>query len=38
MAGKTKRNMAGWEVWVGVFIALGMAATIGLAVFETYWG
>jgi len=38
MTGKTKWNAGAWEVRVGLFIALGIAATIGLAVFETYWG
>jgi hypothetical protein len=27
-----------WELWVALFVALGMAATIGWTVFETYWG
>jgi hypothetical protein len=38
MTGKTRSSSRGWEVWIGLFIALGVAATIGLAVFETYWG
>jgi hypothetical protein len=38
MTGKTKWNLRAWEAWIGLFITLGIAATIGLAVFETYWG
>jgi hypothetical protein len=29
---------ARWQIWVGLFVALGMAVTIGWTVFETYWG
>jgi hypothetical protein len=32
------RKSALWEKWVGLLVALGSLATIGLAVFETYWG
>jgi hypothetical protein len=32
--GMTRR----WETAVALFVGLGMAATVGWAVFETYWG
>jgi hypothetical protein len=33
-----KHKAAGWEIWVGIFVGLGMAVTAGWAIFETYWG
>jgi hypothetical protein len=27
-----------WQLWVGLFVAVGSVATIGLAVVETFWG
>jgi hypothetical protein len=34
ISGMTRR----WEIAVALFVGLGMAATVGWAVFETYWG
>jgi hypothetical protein len=30
--------MRRWEIWTALFVGLGMAVTMGWAVFETYWG
>jgi hypothetical protein len=38
MATKSERKAALWELWVGVLVGLGMAATIGYAFVETFWG
>ena len=27
-----------WQIWAGIFVAIGAIATVGLAVFETFWG
>jgi len=27
-----------WEIWAGIVVALGMAATAGYAFVETFWG
>jgi hypothetical protein len=27
-----------WEIAVAAFVGLGMAVTVGWAIFETYWG
>ena len=35
---KSDAKGAPWEIWVGLLVGLGSLATIGLAVFETYWG
>lgn len=29
---------APWEIWVGLFVAVGILVTIAWAVFESYWG
>ena len=33
-----EKQAAGWEIWVGLFVAAGMIITIGWAIFETFWG
>ena len=38
MTKEPERKPARWQIWVGLFVGLGMAATIGWAVIETYWG
>jgi hypothetical protein len=38
MTDEPRHKPARWPIRVGLFVALGMAATIGWAVFETYWG
>lgn len=38
MAGGSDSSLATWEIWVGLLVGLGIVATLGLAVFETYWG
>jgi len=27
-----------WQMWVGVFVGFGIAATIGYTIFETFAG
>jgi hypothetical protein len=27
-----------WPLWVGIFVAVGMAATIAVTVIESWWG
>lgn len=29
---------AKWPLYVGIFVALGMAATVALAFIESWWG
>ena len=35
---KAQNDKGKWQAWVAVLIAVGMAATIAIAVIETYWG
>jgi len=34
----TGKPRARWEIWVFLLIAVGMLATAGYAIGETYWG
>jgi hypothetical protein len=27
-----------WQIWAFLFVALGMLATAGYTIIETYWG
>ena len=38
MTNESESKLSRWEVWVALFVALGMAVTAGWAIFETYWG
>lgn len=38
MASGSGSGAATWEVWVGLLVGLGIVATLGLAIFETFWG
>lgn len=38
MTSQPNKPAASWEIWVGLFVAVGMIVTIGWAVIETYWG
>jgi hypothetical protein len=33
-----RKSAAPWEIWVGLFVAVGSMITIGWAIVETYWG
>ncbi len=37
MASKNSPGSA-WQIWVGILVFLGMAATAAVAIVETYWG
>jgi hypothetical protein len=37
MASKNDRGAA-WQIWVGIFVGLGLVATAAMAIVETYWG
>jgi len=38
MAAKSERQGGRWQLWVGLFVAIGSIGTIALAVVETFWG
>lgn len=29
---------ANWQLWAGALVAIGMLATAGYAIVETFWG
>lgn len=33
-----EHSSRGWQIWVGVLVALGSLVTAGYAVVETFWG
>jgi hypothetical protein len=38
MAARSDQKGGRWQIWVGLFVAVGALATIALAVIETFWG
>jgi hypothetical protein len=38
MAAQSEPKGGRWQLWVGLFVAVGSLGTIAFAVIETFWG